>query len=108
MSLLKRVASLNVHSSEASIYTVPAGKVAVLIGANVSNKKNTLIKVTFKIKSNNVDYTMIKDLPIPPEAAFSFSGLEQKVVLQAGDQVIFGADQDNAGDVWLSMSEMEE
>ena len=107
MSLLQRRLKKDLGIGEAVLYTVPTNKSAVLIGANVSNKIDTLIRINFILRSGADDIYVVKELPIPPNTAFSFSGLEQKLVLSAQDMVVVTSDKADSADVWVSFSEME-
>lgn len=107
MSLLSRKAYQGVGSTIGG-YTVPAGKTAVLIGANFANIKDVLVKISFVLESaEGVKANIVKDLAIPPNSAFSFSGLEQKLVMVASDKINWTVSEDKSLDVWLSISELE-
>lgn len=107
MSLLNSVPASAVGTSKVVVYTVPSAKFAVLIGANLANLLDTPVKVDIILKRGTTEYTMLRGLVIPPNAAYTFSGDEQKLVLIGNDQVIVKSNTAASVDAWLSMSEME-
>lgn len=109
MGLLKRSTQINLGTGGSNIYQVPSEKVAVIIGGNIANKIDKVATFTISLyDKDGAPYMLLNKLPIPPRAAFSFSGLEQKVVMMAGDRLYIVSDIDNSGDCWLSVSEIDD
>lgn len=107
MSLLKSVKTANISNAFTDLYIAPAGKVGILVGGNIANKIDSVITVDISVESGGTSYVLLKGLAIPPNAAFSFSGLEQKFVVGTGDKIKAKSSANNSADALLSISELE-
>lgn len=107
MSLLTNAVKTSLGTAESVIYTTPAGKNGIVLGGNVSNLLSTTIRVDIYVTVSGTKVTILKGVAIPPNASFSFSGLEQKVVLKPSDKISMKSSENSSADVFLSMSELE-
>lgn len=82
-----------------SIYTVPSGTTAVVIGMNLANKDTGTQTASVQLGSTYI----IKDAPIPPGSALSV--LDGKIILEASEVITVTGDNDNQVDVILSVLE---
>lgn len=105
-SMLNSVAVKDVGTALTVIYTAPAGKTAVAIGANVANKLDQTIYVDIIFRKNNVDYYLLKECFIPRGAAYIWSGSEQKICLDEGDSFVIKSSLADSCDVIVSVSEI--
>lgn len=106
MGLLTRATYADLGTTEQAVYTAPTGKNAVLIGGNIANKLDTIIRVDIYLKVGSSKFTILRSVAIPVNDAFSFSGSEQKIVLNPGDQIVLKSNSGASADIILSVSEM--
>lgn len=82
-----------------SVYTVPSGATAVLIGCNLANLTSGQITVNVLVAGTHV----IKDAKIPAAAALSV--LDGKIIVEAGQSFIVQTNTEGSCDVILSVLE---
>jgi len=102
----KSAVAKDVGTSPVSIYTVPAGKTAVLIGITMANTIATQIAVNAIISRSGVDYYVVKGALTPTGSAFVWTGGELKTVVMAGDIVKVVSSDATSCDVILSYLEI--
>ncbi|MGL4523804.1 MAG: hypothetical protein ACRCWQ_14750 [Bacilli bacterium] len=107
MSLLTNAVKAGLGTAETIIYTTPAGKNGIVLGGNIANIVAELIRVDIVVQTSGSNISILKGVAVPPNASFSFSGLEQKVVLKPGDKISMKSSVNASADVFLSMSELE-
>lgn len=104
-----RKSAKGVGAAGAVVYTVPAGKVAIVVGCNVANASGTgqqTGRITYNDGANEIEIVPSAAL-IPVGGSLSPVGIAGKDVLIAGDVVkIYVAI--GTGDVWLSYLEMDQ
>lgn len=99
-------AKLELTDTDSTIYTVPAGTVAIIINSHVTNiaVSNTELTMTWIDSSDSNNSTYIADaIVVPSTAAYEPMG---KLVLEAGDSVKGFASANSALDVTLSILEI--
>jgi len=82
--------------------TITSGQTATIVGLSIANTTTGLITVSAQVVKNSVTAFMIKNAEIPPGNALVIVGGEQKVVLEAGDQITAYASLANSTDAKLS------
>lgn len=101
----KRAVLDNVSST--SVYTVPAGVTAIVIGCQIANRHSAPIEVdlwwTDNSDSGNLTY-LADDILIPEAAAYEPIG--GKLVLEENDSLIGVCDVGSVADVSLSVLEL--
>lgn len=98
-----------VGATGAIIYSVPAGKVAVVIGANVANTSKTAqqaSRITYHDGTSEIDIVPSPAL-VPVGGSLSPVGIAGKDVLMAGDAVKVYVEA-GTGDVWMSILELDQ
>lgn len=90
-------------STEASIYTAPAGKSAIILMAQIANITNTTGTVTVSHFFNSTTTELLKDFPIPGnDAASAITG---KLVLEEGHELKVQASANDKFKITLSILE---
>lgn len=76
-----------VTSSEATVYTAPAGKTGIILLAQITNPSTTAAEsVTARlVRSGSPDTFIVSGYEVPPSDASSI--LTGKLVLQSGDSI---------------------
>ena len=95
----KNYTAASVGKSEETVYQVPQGTTAVVIGCNLANVHTAQVKISVKAAY----VYLVKDVPLPSGAALSV--LYGKVIIQEGNTVTIESDTDEAVDVILSVLE---
>lgn len=104
--LLKSYGTKNVGTAPVSVYSTPAGKTAVAIGANIANILDVTINVTIQLNKAGNLYTILRKVYIPPNCAYIWSGADQKIILDPTDSFIVTSDVAASCDVIVSVSEI--
>ena len=104
-NIYKSYTDTAVGTSEATVYTVASGTVAVVIGLNVSNITGNQINVDLRVdKASRDDVYLVKNIPIPNGTSFEFNA-GNKFVLQTGDAIKIVSDTASSVDVLISVLE---
>lgn len=105
-SVIKRAYQKSGGTASVAGYTVPQDTTSVLIGMNIANITDTTISVDIKYKIGSDEVYILKGISIPPNTSFTPTGMEQKLAMMDGDQLIVTSNVDNAFDLLLSFSEI--
>ena len=91
-------------SGSNSIYQETVNDVdTIVLSLHLSNKTETLKRVTVKLQNDSYTATIVKNAPIPPEDTLNpFSG---RITLEKGNSLIVEAPEDDAIDAALSVLE---
>lgn len=107
-NIFKSYTEASVGTSTTSVYTVGAGKTAVVIGCNLSNRTGDLINASLLINKSVAsgldDVYLIRNIPIPNGSSFEFNG-GNKIILEAGDAIDVVSDTASSVDVIISVLE---
>lgn len=90
------------------IYTVPEGKTAIILMAQIANIDITDESATVvwsDVSNSNTETNLIKDVTIPVGAALSI--IEGKLVLESGDSLKGTASTDSKLEITISVMEMD-
>lgn len=99
MSNTFKNASGTATTSGLAVYTVPASTVTVVIGLYLCNKSASQQTVTVTIGSTNILY----QVPIPANS--SFSGLDGKIIMTAGQAMTVTGSANSSVDAFVSVLE---
>lgn len=99
MANIFKNASGTATTSGLAVYTVPAATTTVVIGLMLCNKSASQVTATVTIGSTNVLY----QVPIP--AGASFSGLDGKLIMTAGQAMTVTSSANSAVDAFVSVLE---
>lgn len=107
-SEFKRKTQRDVGTDLTSIdsYACPANTIATVIGLSVSNKTSGTIYVDATLDSGSSNTYLIKTAPVPIGGALIIVGGDQKVVMEAGDQIRIQSDTATSADVIMSILEI--
>tara|TARA_Y100000004_G_C8821074_1_gene371942 strand:- start:264 stop:590 length:327 start_codon:yes stop_codon:yes gene_type:complete len=101
----KSYTDTGIGTSEATVYTVAANTVAVVIGCNIANLTGDQISASVRLdKSTGDDIYIIKNIPIPNGSAFEFN-TGNKIVMETGDAIKIVSDTASSLDVVISVLE---
>jgi hypothetical protein len=89
----------SIGTSSVSVYTVPSGTTAVVIGFTLSNKISSQITVDVQFDSTY----LLKNTPIPPGS--TLSALDGKIILEEGTVIMITASNAISVDAILSVVE---
>jgi hypothetical protein len=92
-------ASGTASTSGVAVYTVPSATTTVVIGLYLCNKSASQVTATVTIGSTNILY----QVPIP--AGSSFSGLDGKLIMTAGQAMTVTSSANSAIDAFVSVLE---
>ena len=102
----------HVKDNDVTVYTVPSGKTAIVIGSQAANAHEELLDLSVwwtDADDNDEPYSLLNKVVIPESA--SLVPIGGKLILAEGDQikaVSEGAeDEDNGIDITLSVLEMD-
>lgn len=102
--------SINIGTSETTIYTCPNNTTATVIGMNVANRKSPAQDIQLDIRMTDVSTGttayVVRSAPVPTGSSMVSSGGIQKIVLEAGDQLKVTSNVSSSIDVILSMLEI--
>tara|TARA_B100000085_G_C18222755_1_gene382485 strand:- start:244 stop:570 length:327 start_codon:yes stop_codon:yes gene_type:complete len=101
----KSYTDTGIGTSEATVYTVAANTVAVVIGCNIANLTGDQINASVRLdKATGDDIYIIKNIPIPNGSAFEFN-TGNKIVMETGDAIKIVSDTASSLDVVISVLE---
>ncbi len=89
------------NAAGTAVYTVPAGKVNVIIGFRLANNTSAMLEATLKIADTNIAGAQT---PIAPNGAYAFMEAE-KLIAEPGDTIVVQTPNDGDGDFYVSMYE---
>ena len=95
----KNYVSTSVGTSATTVYTVPTGTTAVIIGCNVANSTTAAIYVDAQLGSTYI----VKGAPVPSGSALSM--LDGKIIMEAGETFVVTSDTATSADIILSVLE---
>ena len=95
---------LNNVSANTTLYTVPVATQTTAIGLVVANKTLGTVTANVAIGRTGNTYSIIQQAPILTGSSLVVIGGDQKVVLQAGDNVYISASANV--DSWISVLEI--
>jgi hypothetical protein len=100
--------SRNIGTTATTIgsYTVPATKVATVIGLTVSNVTENIIKVTVVLKSGGNDFHIVKNADIIPGQSQVLVGGDQKLILLTGESISVVSNTASSVDAIMSLVEI--
>jgi hypothetical protein len=102
----KSYPSSQLTTSGSTIYTVPGATQAIGIGLVLSNTAKTPYTANVTIDRETVNYSIISNAVVPIGGSLVVAGVDQKMVLQAGDSVTITPSSNNCCDVWFSVLEI--
>ena len=102
----KNFLSKSVGTSPATIYTCPSATQTTVIGLSVANITASPITTDVYLTSSAVDYYLIKSGVVPVGGALVVVGGDQKVVLEAADELKVVTSAATSGDVIASVLEI--
>lgn len=98
--------ALNVETTGNTVYTCPSATQTTLIGLTISNKSNGSITANAFLRRSSVDYSIISNAIIVSGSTLVPIGGDQKVVLQAADELKITTSANNAVDAIASLLEI--
>ena len=106
-STFKNSLSSGVGLTQTSVYTVPAGTTATIIGLTVSNVTSTGVTCDIVVTdtSTTTDAFIVKGAIVPAGGALVPIGGEQKIVLEAADALKVTSSASASLDVTVSVLE---
>lgn len=103
----KSQAQVGTANAVVGSYTVGANTKTIVLGLGISNTSGSAIAVdVFVNDSSNQAYYLVKSAPIAAGGALVVVGGDQKLVLQAGDNVKVKSDTLTSADVNMSIMEI--
>jgi hypothetical protein len=96
----------NIVTSGNTVYTCPSATQTTLIGLTLSNKSAGTITANVYVRRSSTDYSIISNAPILTGSTLVPIGGEQKVVLQAADELKITTSANNSLDVIASLLEI--
>ena len=97
-------AGLSNVSANSTIYTVPSATQTTAIGLVVANKTLGTVTANVRVGRAGSNYSIVEQAPILTGSSLVVIGGDQKVVLQAGDNVYISASANV--DSWISVLEI--
>ncbi len=98
-NVFKNYTAASVGTGTTSVYTVPGGTTAVMIGCNLANRTSTQVKVDVQAAG----VYLVKGVPVPAGSALSV--LDGKVILESVDRIEVTSDTASSCDVLVSVLE---
>lgn len=95
-----------ITTSGETIYTTPANTQTVGIGMVVSNTSRNPYSANVEIVRDANTYSLVSFATIPVGGSLIVAGLDQKLILEEGDEVVVTPSANNCCDVWLSIMEV--
>lgn len=95
----KNYTTSSVGESASTVYTVPAGTTAILIGCNLANRTGSQVTVDVQVGSTY----LVKGAPVPSGSALSV--LDGKVIMEATETLVVTSSDASSVDVILSVLE---
>lgn len=103
----KNVIGKDIGTERVAVYTVPPATSTTVIGMNLANLTNGIVKATIEIADEASSIgVMVKDMPIPPNTSLKPIGKGEKIVLDANNVLYVTTDQTASVDVILSIVEI--
>jgi hypothetical protein len=96
----------NIVTSGNTVYTCPSATQTTLIGLTLSNKSAGTVTANVFLRRSAVDYSLISNAPILTGSTLVPIGGEQKVVLQASDELKITTSANASVDVIASLLEI--
>jgi len=96
----------NIITSGNTVYTCPASTQTTLIGLTLSNKSAGTVTANVFLRRSSVNYSVISNAPILTGSTLVPIGGEQKVVLQAADELKIDTSANGSLDVIASLLEI--
>jgi hypothetical protein len=106
MNTFKSYPASQIPSTGSLVYTVPALTQTVGVGMVISNTSTAPYSADVYVTRSVTDFYIIKSATIPVGGSLVVAGVDQKLILQAGDEVVVKPSANNACDVWLSVLEV--
>jgi hypothetical protein len=104
----KSYTDTGIGTTEATVYTVPASTVAVVIGCNLANTTGDQITASVRldksVASGQDDVYIVRNIPIPNGSSFEFNA-GNKIVMQTGDALKVISDTAASVDAVVSVLE---
>ena len=104
----KRKLSSNVGNTFTSVggYSVGVSTETTVIGLTVSNKTDSQILVDITLDDTSSNTYLIREAPVPSGSSLVVVGGDQKVVLEAGDEIKVTSSEATSADVVVSVLEI--
>jgi hypothetical protein len=96
----------NIVTSGNTVYTCPSATQTTLIGLTLSNKSAGTITANVYLRRSSTDYSVISNAPLLTGSTLVPIGGEQKVVLQAADELKITTSANGSLDVIASLLEI--
>ena len=98
--------SADIVTSGTTVYTCPSATQTTLIGLTISNKAAGTVTANVYLRRSSTDYSIISNAPILTGSTLVPIGGEQKVVLEAADELKVTVSANSAVDVIASLLEI--
>jgi len=98
-----RTVTAVIETTELTIYTVPTGITAIVLGAQCANVTENTAAITFKHSKNSVDTELLKGFDIPSDDAANL--ISGKLVLEEGSAIKASTDNNLGLKITLSILE---
>lgn len=98
--------NVGVSATTLGTYTVPAATTSVVVGLSLSNVTGSTINAGVFINNGANNYYIVKSAPISAGGTLIPVGGDQKLVLQAGDNVRIISDTATSIDAIMSVMEI--
>lgn len=107
-NIFYRKMSANIGNTAVTVgsYTVASATKAVVLGLTVSNRTGSSVNADVYINNGNDNFYLVKTAPIATGGALVPIGGDQKLVLQAGDNVKVVSDSATSLDAVMSIMEI--
>lgn len=102
----KSRANANIIMSGNTVYTCPAATQTTLIGLTIANKSNGTVTANAILRKSSVDYTIIANAPILTGSTLVPIGGDQKVVMEATDELKVTVSANGSVDAIASLLEI--
>ena len=99
-------ANVNIETTGNTIYTCPSATQTTLIGMTIANKSTGTVTANIHLRRSGVDYVLIANVPILSGSTLVPIGGEQKLVLEAADQLRANSSTNNTIDISASLLEI--
>lgn len=99
--------SADIVTSGTTVYTCPSATQTTLIGLTLSNKSSGTVTANVYLRRSSTDYSIISNAPILTGSTLVPIGGEQKVVLQAADELKVTVSANNTLDAIASLLEIQ-
>ena len=98
--------SADIVTSGNTVYTCPSATQTTLIGLTISNKATGTVTANVFLRRSSTDYSIISNAPILTGSTLVPIGGEQKVVLEAADELKVTVSANSSVDVIASLLEI--